>query len=63
MNCPYCGHDNSEVVRVARGKFIDRRRKRCLDCGSKFSTHEKIATAQKTKKAKKKPQVVRIAAA
>lgn len=41
MNCPYCNSNEHKVVdkRNRKKDFIWRRRK-CLDCGGKFSTKE-----------------------
>ncbi len=44
MRCPICGKDNDKVVdsRSAQGGNIVRRRRRCLECGHKFTTYEAI---------------------
>ena len=44
MRCPICGKDHDKVVdsRTAQGGNIVRRRRRCLQCGHKFTTYEAI---------------------
>lgn len=45
MNCPYCGSNKNQVIdkRNRSADFVWRRRK-CLDCGKRFSTQEKVIT-------------------
>lgn len=47
MRCPICGKDNDKVVdsRSAQGGNIVRRRRKCLQCGNKFTTYEEIEHA------------------
>lgn len=44
MRCPVCEHDHDKVVdsRTAQGGNIIRRRRKCLNCGHKFTTYEAI---------------------
>lgn len=44
MRCPICEHDNDKVVdsRSAQDGHIIRRRRKCLECGHKFTTYEAI---------------------
>jgi transcriptional repressor NrdR len=44
MMCPYCSSEENKVVnsRGARGGASVRRRRECLDCGRRFTTHETI---------------------
>ena len=44
MRCPICGKDNDKVVdsRSAQGGNVVRRRRKCLECGNKFTTYEEI---------------------
>ena len=44
MRCPICGKDNDKVVdsRSAQDGNIIRRRRKCLECGHKFTTYEAI---------------------
>ena len=47
MRCPICGKDHDKVVdsRSAQGGNIVRRRRKCLQCGNKFTTYEEIEHA------------------
>lgn len=42
MNCPYCKSGNATCVdsRKAKSETFRRRRYKCLDCDSRFSTYE-----------------------
>lgn len=44
MKCPYCGHLDSKVVdsRMTEENAIVRRRRKCMKCGSRFTTHERF---------------------
>ncbi len=46
MKCPYCGFDESKVIdsRSADDGERIRRRRECLKCGKRFTTHEVIET-------------------
>ena len=46
MKCPYCGFDESKVIdsRPADDGERIRRRRECLSCGKRFTTHEVIET-------------------
>ena len=46
MKCPYCGYEESKVIdsRPADEGERIRRRRECLKCGKRFTTHEVIAT-------------------
>jgi len=41
MRCPYCGHEDSKVVDSRNAGDSIRRRRQCLDCGSRFTTYER----------------------
>ncbi len=44
MRCPWCGHADDKVVDsrpAERGESI-RRRRECLSCGRRYTTHERI---------------------
>lgn len=43
MNCIYCRHDETKVIdsRLA-DSFLIRRRRECLRCGRRFTTHETV---------------------
>lgn len=47
MRCPHCGHGHDRVVdsRATREGAATRRRRECLDCGSRFTTYEYIERA------------------
>ena len=44
MRCPFCGHDESKVIdsRPADDGERIRRRRECLNCKKRFTTHEVI---------------------
>ena len=44
MKCPFCGHRENKVVdsRLRREGDVIRRRRECLDCGRRFTTHERV---------------------
>ena len=46
MKCPYCGFEESKVIdsRSADDGERIRRRRECLRCGKRFTTHEVIET-------------------
>ncbi len=46
MRCPYCGYEESKVIdsRSADDGERIRRRRECLACGKRFTTHEVIET-------------------
>ncbi|WP_407383733.1 transcriptional regulator NrdR [Ruminococcus sp.] len=46
MKCPYCGYEESKVIdsRPADEGERIRRRRECLECGKRFTTHEVIET-------------------
>ena len=46
MRCPYCGHEELKVIdkRESDEKSI-RRRRECLKCGKRFTTYERIESA------------------
>lgn len=46
MRCPYCSHDESRVIdsRPADDGERIRRRRECLKCGRRFTTHETVET-------------------
>ena len=44
MNCPHCRFDDSKVVDSRDSGHGIRRGRECLDCGMRFTTHEKVQT-------------------
>lgn len=46
MRCPYCNYEESKVIdsRPADDGERIRRRRECLNCGKRFTTHEVIET-------------------
>ncbi len=44
MRCPYCNHDETQVVETRESDEGDvvRRRRRCLNCEKRFTTYERI---------------------
>ena len=47
MRCPFCGVDNDRVTdsRTNQDGYAIRRRRQCLDCKRRFTTHERIEQA------------------
>jgi transcriptional repressor NrdR len=45
MKCPHCGHDDSKVTDSRSVDESVRRRRQCLECGFRFTTYERIQTA------------------
>ena len=54
MHCPFCGHDETQVVETRESDEGDviRRRRRCTKCDKRFTTYERpdIAMPQVVKK-------------
>ncbi|MFH1788269.1 MAG: transcriptional regulator NrdR [Candidatus Altiarchaeota archaeon] len=42
MNCPYCGHQDSQVIDSRDASEGVRRRRKCLQCGGRFTTYERF---------------------
>jgi len=42
MNCPYCGGQEARVIDSRGLDEMVRRRRKCLACGARFTTHERI---------------------
>ena len=44
MKCPKCGNDDDKVLdsRSSKEGAVVRRRRECLKCGHRFTTHEEI---------------------
>lgn len=42
MKCPYCGGAESRVIDSRPGDEGVRRRRRCLACGARFTTYERV---------------------
>jgi len=47
MRCPYCSHDDTQVVETRESDEGDviRRRRRCLKCDKRFTTYERADIA------------------
>jgi transcriptional repressor NrdR len=47
MRCPYCSHEETQVVETRESDEGDvvRRRRRCLDCDKRFTTYERAEIA------------------
>ena len=45
MNCPYCGYHDSKVIDSREVNDGIRRRRQCLSCDSRFTTYERLETA------------------
>lgn len=44
MHCPFCKHDQTQVIdsRTSEDGTTIRRRRRCLNCGKRFTTYERV---------------------
>lgn len=44
MKCPFCQHDDTQVIdsRESEEGNVIRRRRRCAECGKRFTTYERI---------------------
>jgi len=44
MRCPYCKKDRDRVIdtRPSEDGHVTRRRRECLDCGRRYTTHERL---------------------
>src|ERR1700744_2636241 len=44
MRCPFCGHDDTQVKdsRPSEDNSPSRRRRRCPECGARFTTFERV---------------------
>ncbi|RVT49721.1 transcriptional regulator NrdR [Rubrivivax albus] len=47
MHCPFCDHDDTQVVETRESDEGDviRRRRRCLKCDKRFTTYERVEVA------------------
>ena len=45
MKCPHCGYEDSKVTDSRDVNDTIRRRRECLGCGLRFTTHERIQTS------------------
>lgn len=45
MQCPFCGYTDSKVIDSRDVNETVRRRRECLSCGFRFTTHERIQTS------------------
>jgi transcriptional repressor NrdR len=45
MKCPHCGYIDSKVIDSRDVNETIRRRRECLGCGFRFTTHERIQTS------------------
>lgn len=50
MKCPYCNHDDSEVIetRDSEDLTVTRRRRGCPKCEKRFTTYERVETVPLT---------------
>lgn len=44
MRCPFCKKDNDKVIdtRPSEDGTVTRRRRECLECGKRYTTHERL---------------------
>jgi transcriptional repressor NrdR len=47
MRCPYCSHDETQVVETRESDEggVIRRRRRCMQCEKRFTTYERVEIA------------------
>ena len=47
MRCPYCSHEETQVVETRESEEgdVNRRRRRCLKCDKRFTTYERAEIA------------------
>lgn len=50
MRCPFCTHSNSDVIdtRKLNGGETIRRRRKCPECGKRFTTYERVESVSLT---------------
>ena len=48
MQCPFCLHDETKVTDKRDVENITRRRRECLKCARRFSTHERVGWSDLT---------------
>jgi len=50
MKCPYCSHENTEVIetRDSEDLSVTRRRRSCTKCEKRFTTYERVETVPLT---------------
>jgi len=46
MLCPFCSNDETKVTDKRDSKNETRRRRECLKCGKRFTTHERIVPVE-----------------
>jgi len=48
MKCPYCSHEETEVIDTRETENLEatRRRRGCLKCGKRFTTYERVEEAE-----------------
>lgn len=44
MRCPYCKQDHDKVIdtRLGEDGYVTRRRRECLNCSRRYTTHERL---------------------
>lgn len=50
MKCPYCNHDNTDVIetRESEDLTVTRRRRACAKCEKRFTTYERVESVPLT---------------
>ena len=48
MKCPYCGHEETQVIDTRETENLEatRRRRECLKCNKRFTTYERVEEAE-----------------
>ena len=44
MTCPQCHTENTSCIDSRQQGFVRRRRYKCLECGERFTTQERVVT-------------------
>lgn len=42
MRCPYCRNQDTKVLETREAEGVTRRRRECLKCAKRFTTHEQV---------------------
>jgi transcriptional regulator NrdR family protein len=54
MNCPHCSSPDHHVLETRQRKTFIWRRRKCNDCGERFSTRERVVVQPTTKVRRKR---------
>lgn len=51
MTCPKCYTENTSCIDSRQQGFVRRRRYKCLECGERFTTQERVVTIRTERRA------------